>query len=297
MSATKTTGLSAALVALVLIIGLSTVTVALLEVRKAGAEKATLAETMSRFQSDQERLRLAERAATAAADQLAGLQAEAKAQAEAARKAGAAAQRPGPGRAGGQRKQKEDGQAFLAAFGQSKAMLMEIGKLQIERNSALFFKQMGMTPAQIEDFETQTAQHWLDTILTTPVSVHPGEGDLPDDQLQALLGDSGLQAYKDFERARPAQGWATSVAKTVAEEGAPLSVEQISALAQAVTNNSPDYSAGGPIKPAAVNWTNVLAQAKQTMSEAQWQAAQSAILMQQVTLQAQTISQQGGKGP
>jgi hypothetical protein len=170
------------------------------------------------------------------------------------------------------------------------ALLMEIAKAQIERNSGLFFRQQKMTPEQIDAWETQTAQHWLDTLQVSPHSMTPGEGSLPDAQIASLVGDDGLAAYQDSVRSRVASGWAGTVAFTAAEGGAPLSADSIAALAQAVVQNSPEYANGGSVKPATVDWTQTLAQAQQILSPEQWQAVQATVQLQLLRQKAQQMA-------
>lgn len=302
MSATKAAWATAAMVGLATIVGLSTATFAVIEARRAADAKGSYTAASQRYQASQQTLRASERAAAAAtselaaartkhADQLAALE-KAKANAEAAAAKRAAQRGPDP------KTMRSDGQAFLAQYSGAKALLMEIGKAQIERGTGVFFKQQKMTPDQIDAWETQTAQHWLDTIEVTPNSMHPGEGNLPDDRIAALIGDDGLQAYKDFARARPAQGWAGGLATVAAQAGAPISPDAIAALSQAVVQNSPEYAKGGAIQPAKVDWTKTIAQAQQALSPEQWQAVQPMIQLQQLKLQAQQLAGvKEGPGP
>jgi len=280
MSITKTTIAAIA-------IALAAAIIAFYEVGRANLEKSALFEATKQFQSDQLHLHAAEQNATTAANKVAARNAKVNAIGNGSRSSNSSLPRD----------ERADGQAFLAAFGQAKSLLRVISKYQLERAYAGFYKQIGLTPGQIDEFESQTVQHWLDTLEVFPGGMHPGEAELPDDQLRSIFGDSGLQAYKDFDRAQNAYGWASSLAQAAAEGGTPLSSDQISGLAQAVINNSPDYASGNSIDPVNVDWASALPQAKQLLNETQWEQAQSAVLLSQVMFRSMAIQKNSGKTP
>jgi hypothetical protein len=256
--------------------------VALYEVCQVFTEKADLAEIMVQYRSDHRSLQIAERNAAADAERVA--ESEMK---RAVRRAAKSDSSDRP------RDPRVDGQAFLR-FGPAKALLLAVARAQIRQAYASFYKQVGLTPQEIEAFESQTAQRWLDTLLVFPGGMRPGHVDLPPDQLKAVLGDSGSEAYEDFQRAANARGWAASVAQSAADGGVPLTSDQIDVLAQALEKNSPDYAAGEGVNPLNVDWASALAKAKQNLTEAQWREAQPAILLGQVMFRAQSIQQESG---
>jgi len=157
---------------------------------------------------------------------------------------------------------KADGQAFLAAFPEQRAAIIDIGKAQIARGFGPFYRAAGLSPAQIDQFETFMSEEWLKSIVVAPNSVHPDTGQLPQDQLHALLGDQAYQQYQDFNRAQGAYGLALQLATAVTNANAPsMSTDQADQLAQIVLNSSPSYQSGKPMNPAGVNWDAVMAQA------------------------------------
>jgi hypothetical protein len=53
------------------------------------------------------------------------------------------------------------GQAFLAAFPQARELLIHVGKAQIGRNYAGFFRIAHLSPTQIENLENRTNDLWM----------------------------------------------------------------------------------------------------------------------------------------
>jgi len=111
--------------------------------------------------------------------------------------------------------------------------------------------------------------------------------------LQGILGDQAFQAYKDNENSRAALDWVGTLARSAAEGGVPLSLDQDESLTAAITSNSPDYAKGAAVNPANVNWANAMAQAQQSMTPAQWAQVQPTIQMQQVMRELNAASQEG----
>ncbi len=173
-----------------------------------------------------------------------------------------------------------DGQAFLSSFGQSREMLVEIGKAQIGRNYAQFFRLAGLSPAQIDDLENQTAAHWLDTITVAPNSIHPGDPELPDDKLKTILGDQGFQQLQDYRRIQPLQGMVSDISSLATS--APLTPEQATQLLGILGNASDSYRGGGKANPQLIDWSQVLVQAQGVLSEAQLTALKAEAQLPQV---------------
>jgi RNA polymerase sigma factor (sigma-70 family) len=159
------------------------------------------------------------------------------------------------------------GQAFLAAYPQARPMLLEISKAQIARNFAAFFQKAGLTPTQIENMENQTAEQWIQTVTVGPNGIHPGDPQLPDDRLKAILGDQGFQQFQDFERVQPLQGFvrdASSMSTSV-----PITETQANQLLMILANASSSYQGGGKASPNTVDWDQVMVQAQGVLSAQQ----------------------------
>lgn len=159
------------------------------------------------------------------------------------------------------------GQAFLAAYPQARPMLLEIGKAQIARNYAAFFKKAGLKPAQIENLENQTDEQWIQTLTVGPAGVHPGDPQLPDDQLKVILGDQGFQQFQDFERIQPLQSIVSDASSL--STSVPLTETQANQLLAILANASSSYQDGGKASPKTVNWDQVMAQAQDVLSAQQ----------------------------
>ena len=288
MSATKTTVTGLVLASLAGIVALSTATVAVHEMLALRDERAELAAAYERNQAGQDTLRAAERRAAEAAAKVASLKAEvARKQAEKA-KALAAAQAAGASAAAARnQKAKADTEKFYAQFPQARAELEQYFRIHSAAGDALFLRQPSVTPAQAQALITALTDYRTNEMMIHPGSFYASLGfpELPDDQLQAILGDQNFQLYKDTENTRAAVGWVGVLARGAAEGGVPLSLDQAAALSQVVASNSPEYASGGAVNPAHVNWTNVYTQAQQAVTPAQWAELQPTLQMQQVQLQ------------
>jgi RNA polymerase sigma factor (sigma-70 family) len=177
--------------------------------------------------------------------------------------------------------QRADGDKFIANSPEARGILMDIGRHQIHRNVSGFYRMAGLTQAQIDDFETRTAEFWLQNIALTPNNIHPTVSNLPDDQLKEVLGDDGFQKWQEYQRVRGAYGLATAAATRVGFSGAPLSEDQVSNLAQIVANNNRQYQSGGKVDEVSTDWDAVAAEAQKIMSPEQYSAFQATLLQQQ----------------
>jgi hypothetical protein len=194
---------------------------------------------------------------------------------------------------------KADGQAFLAAFPEQRTAIMEIGKAQIARGYGAFFRAAGLSPAQIDQFETLVSQTWLDNILVSPNGVHPAPVQPPADQMQALLGDQAYQQYQDYQRTQEAHGLTLQLATAVTNANAPaMSADQADQLAQIIMTGSPGAQSGRGLNPATVDWDAVMTQAQGVLAPQQLQVAQGLLLnMQYQTALAQARRAQSAPDP
>lgn len=203
--------------------------------------------------------------------------------AETARAALAAAQkgappRPGPAApdnaAAVRAKQRQDGQEFLARFGgQASEPLLLLGRAQIARNYAALFRSGVLTPAQIEALQDATAQHWLDTLELAPNGIHPGEGNLKDDEVKRVLGEDGFQKFQEFRRSQPFQGALNDI--TTMSIYAPFTPEQSTRLLDTIASATAGYREGAKINPQSTNWDQVVTQSQAFLSPAQIEAVKA----------------------
>ncbi len=267
--------------ALIPVLGLVTVLAVAffyLEFRAAQRLTDSLALATSTHQADQARVQQLTKRIADSEQRQAELE-KAVAQARAA----AAAGRPARANAGPVSSEKAlaDGQAFIAAYGQpARDLLVSIGKAQVARNFAALIESGAITPAQAEALETQTAQHWIDTIAVTPNSVHPSDPNLPEDQLKEILGDQGFQQYQNFQRMQPLQGMVNDVSSL--SFASPLTPGQSSQLLGLLANATPQYASGGKANQQSINWDQVLPQAQGILSEQQLAALKAEAALPQI---------------
>jgi hypothetical protein len=165
---------------------------------------------------------------------------------------------------------RADGQEFLATSTQGRAMLIDIGRAQIARNYAAFYRMAKLTPEQMEEFENQTNAQWLSTIVMTPNSVHPEQSVLPDEQARAILGEAGFAQFEQFRRMQPIQGVVNEISSLSPD--APLSRDQSAQLLAIFANASPAYQSGGKADPRTLDWAQVEAQARGVLTAPQLEA-------------------------
>ena len=163
-----------------------------------------------------------------------------------------------------------DGREFIATSSQGRAILIDIGRAQIARNYAAFYRMAKLTPAQIEEFENQTNAQWLSTTVMTPNSIHPEQPSLPDEQVRAILGEAGFAQLEQFRRMQPVQGVVNEISNLSPD--APLSRDQSVQLLTIFANATPGYQSGGKADPKTIDWNQVEAQAQSVLTESQLNA-------------------------
>jgi hypothetical protein len=237
-----------------------------LEYRAAARLTASLALATSTHQADQARVQQLTQKVQAAEQRQLDLEKavqQAKLAASSARPA-----RPADAGPAAREKALADGQAFMTAYGQpAHDMLIAIGKAQVARNFAALIESGTITAAQAEAVESQTAEHWIDTMAVTPNSIHPTDPNLSDDQLKGILGDQAFQQFQNYQRMQPLQGLVNDVSSL--SFAAPLTPGQSTQLLNALANSSGSYVSGGKANPQSVNWDQVLPQAQGILSEQQ----------------------------
>jgi hypothetical protein len=174
---------------------------------------------------------------------------------------------------------KIEGQKFLAAFPSARALLIDVGKAQIARNNWAFYREAGLSPAQIGKFESLMAETWLQNISVSPNGIHPDIQQLPDDQFKEILGDQGYQQFKDDRRDGAANSLALQVATAaIASNAPPVSADQAELISQILLKNNSGYQAGGAPTPNGEDWDTVMAQTQGVLSGPQLKAAEGVFL-------------------
>lgn len=285
MGTTKTAAVGAGLIAIAAT--LSSVTLAVRAMRAEHVANAAVASMTRKITLDQTRLRQVERNARAG---LLSPVVPAASVGELAPEIGPPPVAPAvPGRSSSAA--RSDGQAFLREQPEARAMLTGQFRMQASRSNALFYRIAGLSPTQIEAFESRLVQQWLDTLEVTPSGINPGQPDLPVSELTAILGSVGLSQWQTFERERVADYFAKNVAMSVKNAADPLSIDQMVHLMTVISQNSPEFRAGGSIDPAKVDWATALPQAEKAMSPSQWKEAQP--WLQRTYVEAQLKSMSG----
>lgn len=202
---------------------------------------------------------------------------------------------PGDRSLQGPRDPKVDGQKFLTAFPQARAMLAAAARAQIEGFYASFFHSAGLTPSQIEQFDNLITESWYQKLTVAPGSLggFAYSDMIASEQLAQFLGASAIQQYQDFNQKVPAYILSNQIAATVGSVSTPLSANQMDELAEIVASNSPEYQTGGKVNVNTVDWNAVQDEAKTVVSASQWPATEAVLnsaQYQQALFQAQQAS-------
>jgi hypothetical protein len=247
------------------------------ESSQARQAEASLAAEREKHEADEAQLRQLSGSAKAASDRIAALQAalqqQTSAGSQASQTAANAAKAAKPASAAAQEakaKALADGQEFLATYGQSRDMLISIGKAQVARNFSGFIRSGAVTPAQIDELETRTSEHWLQSLAVAPNSVHPTDPNLSDAELKGILGEQGFQQFQDYGRMQPLLGMVNDISSMSIT--APLSIEQSTQLLSVLAGASSTYQSGGKANPQSIDWNQAMAQAQGVLSEPQFNA-------------------------
>lgn len=169
---------------------------------------------------------------------------------------------------------RADGEAFLRWQPELRGMLTAQFRAQVARNHALFYRKARLTPAQVETFESRLVAQWLNTLKVTPSGYNAGRLDLSPSELAAIFGSDGLRQWREFQRERVSDYFARNVALAIKNGAEPPTADQLVQIMNRVSQNSPEFRAGGTVDPATVDWTAALAQVAKELSPAQWQEAQ-----------------------
>jgi len=214
-----------------------------------------------------------------------------------------------PGRPATARNSRLDAAQFLTQFPQARSLLAATFRGYINFFYASFFRQAGLTPVQIEQFENAADESLFRTVTITPTGVGspPIWNLVSADQLNDFLSPQAVQQFEDYNRAATAYHLVGGMAAEVGLAAPPLSVGQIDQLTQIVAKNSSDYQSGGQLDltgsgQVSINWNTVRIQAQAVATPAQWPAMESvldeAIYGQMVAaVQTQSSSQQAAGSP
>ena len=137
----------------------------------------------------------------------------------------------------------------------------------------LLYRSLGLTPKQIEKFESIRVQGagpalWVFDEPAAPDEIASLSVAEMNRQLRALLGDDGYARYQEYNRVVPARNLVMQVASAVYLTD-PLDREQGEQLTKVLAESSRAYQAGASIDLADLDWDAVLASARPILSPAQ----------------------------
>ncbi len=264
--------------ALATILGLFLVGAGLRELSRARRAQASLAAADQRYEAGQQQLNAAVKSAQAADRYLADLQKAA----DGSGRAGSAAANPRVNRPPPET--RADWEALEAQHPEIRGMLAEVHRAQVGRQFGRFFQQAGLTADQVERFVNLAVDLYDRSETMSPQGFHPAIDKLPDDQVQAIVGDQAFRQYQDYLRATPANFIVGALAQATGYVGAPLSNAQQDSLAGILTASSQKYQDGGAVDLTALDWANVEKQTQSLLSPDQWEAAKANFLGYQYQL-------------
>jgi hypothetical protein len=156
---------------------------------------------------------------------------------------------------------------------------------RMQQTYGVLMEQLGLTPAQREKFKdilTADAARGTDIGATAsakglgfddPVvkALRAESQQQAEAELAALLGEQGLNAYRDYERTTPVRGFVEGFAVQVAST-APLTRNQADQLATALIAATPVAKPDDRPDPVDVDWAKVDAAAEKFLSPTQFAA-------------------------
>jgi RNA polymerase sigma factor (sigma-70 family) len=154
-------------------------------------------------------------------------------------------------------------------------------KLALSVIYADLYRNLGLTPGQIERFESVHLRSPGDGVWTADVpssanayfSMPLTAAELVA-QTRDLLGEAAFQEYENYNRLIPAHAIATHLAGTVYLTD-PVSPDQAAQLTRILASASASYQAGGTIERTQLKWDEILAEAKTVLRPAQIDALEA----------------------
>jgi hypothetical protein len=180
--------------------------------------------------------------------------------------------------------------AEFASDPAQQAALIRLGRAMVAETYAPLFRKLGLSPEQIDRFESlmsEADERKIDIqagALTAGLEDSAGaaatakrdaESRLHAAQLE-LLGETGFRQLQEFDRTQSIREWVVwGLAGDLTFTKTPLSAHQGEQLTQILANACPSYRSGGPTDEDEVDWPTALEQAKGILSEPQWAALKS----------------------
>jgi RNA polymerase sigma factor (sigma-70 family) len=159
-----------------------------------------------------------------------------------------------------------NGRNFLAHHPEAAAMVLEYCRTQFSRDYQLLFKELALSPHQIEQFmeimvQANAGIRW-NTSAQVPFA-EIGIGPKPTaeerrERLRAVLGDVGYERFSDFQRTYQARFLAEEVVRSANASGAALTAPQARQLVETFARHSPDYRAGRGVQLSNFDWDAAL---------------------------------------
>ena len=179
---------------------------------------------------------------------------------------------------------KADFQKFLAAYPRARATIIANHKMLLLQIYGSFYRSAGLTPAQIEQFQSLVAENWIESMTLTPGKFILNSQPLPPEaKLRAILGGRAYQEFEDYGRIAYAHYWAC-IAGGFSAAASP-SAGQLDQLALILVKNNPvtppPYSISHSYL-ASIDWDAVTTQARGIFSDAQWKSAEAGLLGLQI---------------
>lgn len=171
----------------------------------------------------------------------------------------------------------------LTSDPQFNALMQEIARVRIGEGYGVFYHDLGLTPAQIGQFEAlllqAKAEAWRVRVAqqvegraprdpTTRELLRQAKARL-EENIRGLLGESGLQRFRDYDRSWGTQYIAERLAGAVFFTETPLTENQASQLAGILAHHSPEFRAGGFVDQGKIEWDQAIAAAGRILTPPQ----------------------------
>jgi len=151
---------------------------------------------------------------------------------------------------------------------------------------APFYIKMGLSPEQIDRFETISTDNWQSTEDITAVAEAKGLDDQDPSVAKLreqattnlrqaeteLLSEDGYRQLQEYERTLPVRALTASLAERLYYTDAPLNGTQAERLTQILAGASKPYGDGAAADPEQIDWPAVLTQVQGMLTPVQYSA-------------------------
>ena len=174
-----------------------------------------------------------------------------------------------------------NGARFLSTVPGARTGLSSFLRTQQHATFSGFYRTAKLNPSEIDAFEQRVAEYRLASVELTHDRMVTTAGDLPVDQVQALLGADRAKLYKEYLPSLPARFMALEAAAAGGYSAEPISPMQVDEVTRILTEANGTLKTGGKLDPATEDWSAAVPALKALFTPTQWTAVEGYFTQQQ----------------